>query len=134
MAGLNSGEPAKKPVTPEDLIRRFCDGRAAGLAADPGTTETDGVKVSRGWCGYIGGRGDSMVVGFDEGYDFLGYLTARGWKALHEKGDWPYVVYLYSRCSEKRTIIGYCEGDLTIRTFDNSDQAREFYDSLPPVP
>jgi hypothetical protein len=122
-------EPGK--LTPEQLIARFCQPLASGLRENPGTTERgDGTKVSRGWCGYIGGCGDGLTVGFQEGYEFMEYLSARGWEFVHDKGNWPYVVYGVWRLGEKRTIIEYCEGDLTLWEFADEAKAREFAEGL----
>ena len=128
-------EPATEPVTPEQLIKRFCAPSLSGdLVAAAGTTREDGATVSRGHCGYIGGRGDSMVVGFDDGYSFMGYLGDRGWTALHEKGDWPYVVYLAYAPREPYAIVEYCEADLTVWTFETGEDAQAFYKSLKDAP
>ncbi|HXS33140.1 MAG TPA: hypothetical protein VN758_05120 [Solirubrobacterales bacterium] len=122
-------EPGK--LTPEKLIARFCGPLASGLRADPGTTEQeDGTRVSRGWCGYVGGRGDALAVGFQEGYEFMDYLGERGWEFVHDKGNWPYVMYGVWQAGEKRAIIEYCEGDLTLWEFADQAKAREFAEGL----
>jgi hypothetical protein len=130
LAGLNSGNPSVSPVIPEDLISRFCDDRAEGLRADPGTTVDAGTTINRGWCGYIGGRGESMAVGFDDGYDFLGFLGDHGWKPLSAKGNWPYVVYLATRDEDHWVVAGYCEADLTVWQFSTEGDFRNFYEGL----
>ena len=147
-------EPAKERVTPEQLIARFCaeTSNLQALVAEAGTTaeawaaikdvdpgepkleQRDGYTVARGQCGYVGGRGDSMVDGFDDGYDFMGYLGDRGWAALHEKGDWPYVVYLAYAPREPYAIVEYCEADLTVWTFDSGEAAQAFYRTLKDAP
>ena len=58
------------------------------------------------------------------------YLSARGWKFVHDKGNWPYVMYGVWRSGGKRTIIEYCEGDLTLWEFANEAKAREFAEGL----
>ncbi len=118
-------------ITPEQLIEQFCDDRACGLRPDPGTTEQEnGMRVSRGWCGYIGGRGDYLTVGFDDGYSFMDYLAERGWVPVHDRGTWPYVVYCVWCSGDLRAIVEYCEGDLTLWEFPDEAKAREFADTL----
>lgn len=133
MAGLT--EPAKTEVTPAQLIERFCDASLTGdLVAQAGTTTENGATVSRGHCGYIGGRGDSMLTGFDDGYDWMGYLGDRGWKDLPGKGDWPYVVYMAYKSREPYAIAEYCEADLTVWTFETGEAAQAFYKGLRDCP
>lgn len=118
------------PLGPEKLIRRFCKPAATGLAAESDTA-TDGSKtVSQGWCGYIGGNGDPMLVGFQDGYEFMGYLADRGWIGVHDKGNWPYVIYLVWRHQGEVAIIEYCEGDLTLWQFADLAEATTFADTL----
>lgn len=114
-------------VTPERLIARFCDGTE---------TRIKGGARRKGFCGYSGGRGDSLLTGFDDGYEFMGYLEARGWRAIAEKGDWPYVVYLYwpARDGTSAAICEYCEADFTIWTFDTPGGAQAFYKTLRNAP
>lgn len=135
MAGL-SGADANPPekVTPDQLVEAFCGQSAAGLAADPGVTETDGVKTARGWCGYRGGRGDSLKVGFDDGYDFMGYLSERGWLPLPAKGDWPYVVYMLTKQEGSYAVAEYCEADLVVTMLPTKEQAAAFYAGLREAP
>lgn len=134
MAGLSGSEPAPDRVTPDELVAAFCGEAANGMVADRGTSETDGIKTNRGWCGFRGGRGEGLAVGFDDGYDFLGYLGDRGWTALPGKGDWPYVVYLVTRVGETYAIASYCETDLTVSEFPSKAQFDEFYAGLDDAP
>lgn len=153
MAGLGDQEP-KPPVTPSQLVQRFCADTSAMRAAAAGDASAAEVRERlkdmspdppvgdrsdaksltryRGFCGYMGGRGDMMVTGFDDGYTFMGYLGERGWRDLPRKGDWPYVVYLRwpARDDEPETIIEYCEADLTVWQFDNHDAAVAFYNTI----
>jgi hypothetical protein len=134
MAGLDRGDP-KRFVTPTQLIGRFCDESLSGdLVAWAGTRQEDGMTVSKGFCGFMGGRGDGLVTGFDDGYSFMGYLGERGWSALAAKGDWPYVVYLAFVPKTPYAIAGYCEGDLTVWQFPDGERAREFYRDLKDCP
>jgi hypothetical protein len=136
MAGLG-GEAPPEQVDPAKLIERFCGDEARGLAADPGTTErADGVKVSRGWCGYSGnGSHDPIEAGFDEGYDFMGTLRERGWKEMSAKGDWPYVVYMQWLGRPGEFVIAeYCEADLTIWVFPSAESMRTHYEGLKDCP
>lgn len=123
MAGRTDNE---ETVTPAQLIERFCNPAIEVVS--------EGTTVARGHCGYIGGRGDSMAVGFDDGYDWMGYLGDRGWHALASKGDWPYVVYLAYRSREPYAIAEYCEGDLTVWTFETGEAAQALYRSLKDCP
>jgi hypothetical protein len=135
LAGLgNSGDKRPDTVTPDQLIEAFCGDGAAGLVADAGVTEKDGVKTARGWCGYRGGRGDSLAVGFDDGYDFMGYLEERGWRALAAKGDWPYLVYLGTAQDGVYAVAEYHETDLTVTVLPTSEQATTFYKGLRNAP
>jgi hypothetical protein len=134
LAGI--GQPtAAAIVTPEQLVARFCGDVAEGLVAAPGvTTDESGATIARGHCGYIGGRGDSMVVGFDDGYDWMGYLGERGWRDLAAKGDWPYLVYMAYVKGDTYAIAEYCEGDLTVWTFPTAIAATAFYRGLKDCP
>jgi hypothetical protein len=81
-------EPGK--LTPEKLIARFCGELAAGLRENPGTTEReDETKVSRGWCGYIGGRGDGLAVGFQDGYEFMEYRAREAGSSFTTRATGP---------------------------------------------
>jgi hypothetical protein len=134
LADVSTG-PAQEPVTPERLVEWFCDPSLSGdLVANAGTTDRPDGTVSRGHCGYVGGRGDSMVVGFDDGYDFMGYLGERGWQPLPAKSDWPYVVYLAYTPREPYAIAQYCEADLTVWTFTTGEAAQAFYKAIEDVP
>jgi hypothetical protein len=135
IAGLGNSEARQADkVTPDQLIEAFCDGGAAGLVADAGVKEKDGIKTARGFCGYRGGRGDSLAVGFDDGYDFMGYLGERGWRPLASKGDWPYVVYLLTEHDGSYAIAEYCEADLTVTVLPTKEQTATFYDGLRDAP
>jgi hypothetical protein len=135
LAGLGKADD-KQPekVTPDQLIEAFCGDGAAGLVADAGVTENEGVRTARGWCGYRGGRGDSLAVGFDDGYDFMGYLGERGWRPLAAKGDWPYVVYMLTEHEGSYAVAEYCEADLTVTVLPTKEQTSTFYKSLRDAP
>ncbi|MEZ5078119.1 MAG: hypothetical protein R2725_11835 [Solirubrobacterales bacterium] len=115
-------------LTPQELIERFCTPAAVGDLADPITR--NGVRVTRGWCGYQGAEDESLLVGFDEGYDFLDYLMSRGWVPLHDKGEWPYLVFVAYRHGEDLAIAEYREGDLTVSEFGCMGQFTGAYRSL----
>lgn len=126
VAGLAGLSEPQEPVPPQRLIDGFCEGSRE---------ERDGMTVHRGFCGYRGGQGASLVVGFDDGYDFLGYLKDHGWRALTGKGDWPLVVYmLWASKDEGLAIAEYCEASLTIWVFDSPEQAKRHYASLDDAP
>lgn len=125
MGELDAARAARpERVTPEQLVGRFCGARE----------RVNNVETSSGHCGYVGGRGDGMVVGFDDGYDFMGFPTDRGWGPLPAKGDWPYVVYLAYRAREPYAIVEYCEGDLAVWVFESGAAAQAFYKSLTDAP
>lgn len=151
MLGLgDQSAPTPERVPPSALITRFCADTSAMRAAvaDAGSTaeamaklkdmepgaavahrDEAGLTMYRGHCGYSGGRGDRLATGFDDGYDFMGYLTEHGWRALSSKGNWPYVVWLRwpALDGEPETMIEYCEADLTVHQFDTHEAARAFY-------
>ena len=127
-SSTNTAGSGRILVTPDDLIERFCHPADVGSLATP--TLRDGVLTCQGFCGYEGGHGDSLVVGFDEGYDFIDYLAARGWTPLHDKGDWPFQAYLAFDADGVRALVGYTEGDLTISQFDNEDHFKKFLNSI----
>jgi len=66
MAGLGSGPP-QSPVTPTDLIRRFC---SYGRPQPPQAQTPPGATVHGGFCGYSGAYSgsDPLITGFDEGH------------------------------------------------------------------
>lgn len=135
MAGLNSHSGSRpEKVTPDKLIEAFCGESAAGRIPDPGVTAKDDVKTARGHCGYVGGRGDSLMTGFDDGYDFMGYLGERGWKPLYEKGDWPYVVFMLTKHDESYAVAEYCEGDLVVKVLPTQEKTTAFYEGLRDAP
>lgn len=135
LAGLSEPDrQTPKPVEPSQLVAAFCRDDAAGLVSKPGTEEANGIKTSRGWCGFRGGDGDSLKVGFDDGYDLMGYLGDRGWRALPAKGDWPYVVYMARVTGEVYAIAEYCEADLTVWEFPSEASLRAFYSTLKDAP
>jgi hypothetical protein len=104
-------------VTPAELVERFCGERAVGYVADPGTRG----NVSRGFCGYLGGGGDTLLTGFDGGMEFIDRLGHGGWRPLHDVGAWPYVCHVIYRddAAAEFAHAVYCEGDLTITTFES---------------
>ncbi len=134
LAGLSTGEPEPDRVTPDQLVHAFCGESATGMVGARGSAEKDGIKTSRGWCGYCGGRGDSLETGFDDGYDFMGYLGDRGWSALAAKGDWPFVVYMAVWVVDGFAVAEYCETDLTITELPGAEQFRLFYAALRDAP
>jgi hypothetical protein len=125
-AGLTGAAPTPDPVTPEQLAERFGHAAAELVGDRRGHYRDDEFRFDRwrGFCGYMGGRGDSLIVGFDDGYSFMGYLEERGWRAIPSKGDWPYLVYLYwpgTDASPKPAIVEYCEADFSLWVFDDRD-------------
>jgi hypothetical protein len=138
LAGLTGGEDQTPPekVTPAQLVKAFCGDDAAGLAADPGVTEQDGgVTSARGWCGYRGIREDNpLLVGFDDGYEFMGYLSERGWLPLPAKGDWPYLVYMLTEQDGSYAVAEYCEADLVVTMLPTQEQTAAFYAGLREAP
>jgi hypothetical protein len=126
MAGLGDElRPPPKPVPPGRLIAAFCGNEANGVAT--------------GFCGYNGTGGDTLTSGFDDGYSFLGWLQERGWRSLHAKGDWPYLVYMAwtgptEGVGEVLAIAEYCEADLTVWTFETRDELKAHYASLKDCP
>lgn len=120
--------PPKAPpklVTPELLARRF---------GTEGSRRDDAARmtVHTGFCGLlvIGAR-DRMISGFDDGYDFMGYLEERGWHALASKGNWPYVVYLTYQPREPYAVASYCECDFTLYVYDDAAAAIAHIKTLP---
>lgn len=128
VAQLSDLTAPQDAVGPERLVQSFF--------GDGAPEAKEGMSVYRGFCGYRGGTGDSLETGFDEGYDYLGYLADRGWRPLPEKGNWPYVVYLLwpVRDGGSAAIAEYCEGDLTVWVFDTPDAAKRHYASLEDAP
>ncbi|HYQ78789.1 MAG TPA: hypothetical protein VEP91_06740 [Solirubrobacterales bacterium] len=120
--------PTSLVVTPDDLIERFCHVADAGDLARP--TVKDGTLTCQGFCGYDGGAGDTWVVGFEDGYDFIDYLTSRGWTALAAGGRWSAEVVAAFAVEGVYGAVEYCEGDLTISQFDCEDQFRSFCQRL----
>jgi hypothetical protein len=93
------------------------------------------VTKSEGFCGYIGGSGDELVTGFDDGYTFMGYLQERGWRALHGKGNWPYVVVLRYVAEPGRHVLArYIEADFTVWIADTPEALRAGHAALPDAP
>lgn len=119
--------PATQRIRPGTLIRRFCR---------PVRPTPRHHATAQGFCGYTGGRGDSLLTGFDDGYDFLGYMEEHGWRALPSYGDWPYVVYLAWRDTGAgiTAITEYCEADLTVWLFQTHAAARAFLRTLREAP
>lgn len=123
LGGLSTEAPAP-PVTPDELIARF--------ATSQQRREEQQLTIHRGFCGLtvIGSR-DPMVSGFDDGYDFMGFLTERGWRHLPAKGDWPYVVYLrWGGDDDRHVLIEYCECDFTAWVCDTHEAAQTLYRGL----
>ncbi len=124
----NTNPKAPAIVTVADLIERFCDVRAVGALAE--AVEEDGRRSCQGFCGYEGGEGYGLEIGFEEGYDFLDYMAARGWRPLAAKGEWPYVIYLAPQDPKVIALVEYCEGQLTISEFESAEARREFWERL----
>lgn len=126
------GDNIQRPdITPEQLVTAFCAGRDAGYSGSTGSTgrdETINAAVSRGFCGYNGRRdtNDNLLTGVDDGYEFMGWLEEHGWFAMHEKGDWPYVVYLHQGLA----VVEYCEADFTLWVFDTQAAKTKFVQKL----
>lgn len=113
-------------VTPEQLVEHFCDVRDVGSLAEP--SETGGARTCHGYCGFNGKKGsDSLIVGFDDGYEFMDYLMARGWKAMPDKGEWPYLIYLSFAPADQHAVVEFCEGgELAISQFESEERFEEF--------
>lgn len=133
---MGAGE-TRTPVTPGQLIEAFCSDRDHGYVGATASerVEEDGTRISRGFCGYNGRRDtkDSLLTGFDTGYDLMGYLEERGWRALSSKGDWPYVIYLRWAGTEEKpggAIVEYCEADFTVWEFATATAAHALYATL----
>lgn len=120
---------AVQAVTPENLIERFCDPRDVGALADP--VEVDGVRTTSGFCGYDEAKADSFVVGFEDGFEFLDYMMARGWTPIEGKGEWPERVHLVFSGEERPiSVAAYEEGQLTITQFASRHRFYEYRESL----
>lgn len=132
IAGLRSEDTPPHPVTADQLIARFCSGADAEYlgrsACNHRRDDTLAADIDDGFCGYSGGRGDELATGFDDGYAFMGYLVDRGWRALSDLGEWPYVTYLLRRGGpdEKPALVRYVEADLTVWRFDSLEDLRRF--------
>jgi len=121
--------PAPEAITPESLIERFCDPRDVGALAD--SVEVDGVRTTSGFCGYDEAKADSFVVGFEDGFEFLDYMMARGWKPIEGKGEWPERVHLVFSGEERPiSVAAYEEGHLTITQFASRYRFYEYRESL----
>lgn len=130
-AGLDGGQP-RPTITATQLVARFCSGADAEYLGRPAcSTRRDTelrADIAEGFCGYVGGRGDLLASGFDDGYTFMGHLTAHGWRPIHEAGEWPFVIYLYRKGGddERPTLIRYVEADLTVWQFDDIASVKTF--------
>ncbi|MBJ7469703.1 MAG: hypothetical protein JHD16_00295 [Solirubrobacteraceae bacterium] len=130
IAGLSTSRAT--PITAAQLVDRFCSGADTEYLGRPACChrrdDTIAADIDDGFCGYSGGRGDELVTGFDDGYAFMGYLADRGWRSLPSLGDWPYVVYLVRRGSDREqpALVRYVEADLTVWRFDTVDDLRRF--------
>lgn len=125
---ITATNPIGLVISPDDLIGRFCHIGDTGDLATP--TVENGVLTCHGFCGYEGGTGDSWVVGFDDGYDFIDYLTSRGWTALADIGRWPLTVFASFAVEGVYGVVEYREGDLTISQFDSEGGFKDFRDRL----
>lgn len=73
---------------------------------------------------------------YGDGYDWmetarekLGYTTLSSWGLDGwDLGDWPYIVIQIS--ADRKTVLDYCEGDLTFSTFETVEDASAFIDFL----
>lgn len=126
VAGLASEGERKSPLTPAQLVKRFCDESLGGdLVAWAGTRREGDKTTSHGFAGFDGRQG------YDDGYDFMGDLMERGWRALPDKGDWPLVVYIaYVRKGGPFAIAEYCEGDLSVWEFETLEGTKAFYATI----
>src|SRR5262245_15737006 len=98
IAGLDTPDDAvQPPIPPAQLAQAFACG------------EPDAIDGGRCWIGFCGYNGS---FGFDDGYDFMSGLTRRGWRAIPEKGDWPYVVVVAWHRDGEYALAQYCEADL----------------------
>ena len=127
-SAITSVPPGQSLITPDDLIERFCYVGDTGDLANP--TMKGGILTCLGFCGFEGGTGDSWVVGFDDGYDFIDYLTSRGWNPLADKGNWPLEVVATFAVDGVYGVAEYREGDLIVSQPDSEDRYRQFCDSL----
>lgn len=130
MAGM--APVAHSAATVEQLVERFCSGSDADYsgcsACVPRRDDNLAADIYDGFCGYVGGEGDELVTGFDDGYAFMGYLADRGWHPLNEVGQWPYVVYLmrFGEGDELPAVVSYTEADLRVMRFDSLDDLRRY--------
>lgn len=121
VAGMVGMVPDKEPLTPDQLIERFCDRKIVAHGA---------VKARGGFCGWSG----QGSLGYDDGYYFMGDLEARGWRSIAEKGDWPYVVYMRWAKDGEYAVCEYCEADFSIWVFDDGAKAQAFVKTLRDCP
>lgn len=120
---------APKAITPENLIERLCDPHDVGALAD--SVEIDGARTCSGFCGYDESNADSFVVGFEDGFDFLDCMMARGWKPINEKGEWPERIYLLWSGEERLiSVAAYEGGQLTISQFASRYRFYEYREAL----
>lgn len=126
LAGLVPDAPESEFVTPERLVSCFCNAALRPVADHPGASR------ARGFCGFNGSRGGPLETGFDDGYDYLGYLDEHGWRALDDVGNWPYDVWVFwpARDGQPATLAQYLEGDLTVWQFESYDGVKAFLRSL----
>jgi hypothetical protein len=116
-------------ITPENLIERFCDPHDVGALADP--VEIDGIRICSGFCGIDERKAESVIVGFEDGFDFLNYMMARGWWPIDDKGEWPDRVYLLWSGEERPiSVAAYEEGRLTVAQFASKYRFYEYRESL----
>lgn len=130
-AGLERTDP-QAPITAAQLVKRFCSGADAEYLGRPASSrrrdDDARADIAEGFCGYVGGHGDNLITGYDDGYTFMGHLSAHGWRPLADLGDWPYVVYLFrnGQNDERPTLARYLEADLTVWEFDDLQAAKAF--------
>jgi hypothetical protein len=120
--------PGRPVVTPDDLIEGFCHIGDTGDLANP--TLENGILTCTGNCRYEGGAGAALAVGFYDAYDFIHYLSSRGWTPLADKGGWPTEVVATFAIEGVYGVAEYREGDLIVSQPDSEDRYLEFCDSL----
>jgi hypothetical protein len=102
-------------MTAKQLIALLCEPSGKPTRRD----EQDACTVHQGFAGYPFS---------DDGYAFQARATSQtdpvlapdrqpGLQIWPDVGDWPYLLYL--RSHQERAIVEYCEGDLTVRLYDD---------------
>jgi hypothetical protein len=133
IVGQQAGmDTPKEPLPPAKLIERF-----GGLTPDDphlGTGTARRTADCQFKVHHAGYCGSGHPQGYDDGYDFMGDLCARGWRDMASKGDWPFVVYVWWNKDGDYAVAEYCEQDLNVWTFRSVEQARAFVRTLKDCP